>query len=180
MTASEEQLKSLMIGSLDGDVSAHTALLEALTPVLRSYYRRRVRDESVLEDLMQETLIAIHFRRASFERDKPFTAWLFAIARYKLVDHFRRSRSYCQIAHFEETLGDEGFEAASNAALDVKRLLATLPARQAEAIRLTHLEGLSVAEAARAAGIRESNVKVSVHRGLKSLSAMLRGTRHGH
>ena len=178
--ASEQELKTLMIGGLDGDASAHIGLLHALTPVLRSYYRRRIRDEAALEDLVQETLIAIHFRRASFERDKPFTAWLFAIARYKMVDHFRRSRAYCRIDDLEETLGDTGFEAASNAALDVERLLATLPKKQAEAIRMTRLEGLSVAEAARAAGMGESNVKVSVHRGLKALAAMLGVAHDGH
>ena len=69
----------------------------------------------------------------------------------------------------------EGFEDAVGARMDVDRLLRTLSPKQARAIRDTHLDGKSVAEAAAAAGIGESDVKVSVHRGLKALAARLRG-----
>ena len=69
----------------------------------------------------------------------------------------------------------EGFEAAASARLDVDGLLATLPVKQARAIRATRLHGASIAEAARAQGIGESDVKVSVHRGLKSLAARIAG-----
>ena len=62
----------------------------------------------------------------------------------------------------------EGFESASNARIDIDGLLGTLPAKQARAIRVTRLHGASVAEAALADGIGESDVKVSVHRGLKA------------
>ncbi len=69
----------------------------------------------------------------------------------------------------------EGFEDESGARMDIDRLLATLPPKQAEAIRATRLVGLSTAEAAARQGIGESDVKISVHRGLKALSARIRG-----
>jgi RNA polymerase sigma-70 factor (ECF subfamily) len=68
----------------------------------------------------------------------------------------------------------EGFEDAVNARVDVGGLLATLPLKQARSIRDTHLTGKTVAEAAASAGIGESDVKVSVHRGLKALAARVR------
>jgi RNA polymerase sigma-70 factor (ECF subfamily) len=176
MQVSEDQLKAWMTRGLDGDAGAHEALLRALLPLLRSFYRRRLRgaDDDV-EDLVQETLISIHTRRASYDRDRPFTAWFYAIARYRLIDHFRRRRATVPIEDVEAILVAEGFEEAASARMDVDALLSTLSPKQARAIRDTHVHGLSIAEAAEKAGIGESDVKVSVHRGLKTLAARLKG-----
>jgi RNA polymerase sigma-70 factor (ECF subfamily) len=177
MKVSEQQLRAWMVGGLDGGAADHAALLRALVPLLRSFYRRRAQgNDDDIEDLVQETLIAVHTRRATYDRDRPFTAWLFAIARYKMIDHFRRSRTAVPIEELEEILSVEGFEASSGARLDIEDLLGTLPAKQARMIRATHIEGASVAEAAAASGYGESDVKVSVHRGLKALAARIRGS----
>jgi len=178
MQVSEDQLKAWMTGGLDGDAGAHEALLRALLPLLRSFYRRRLRgaDDDV-EDLVQETLISIHTRRASYDRDRPFTAWFYAIARYRLIDHLRRRRASVPIEDVESILVAEGFEEAASARMDVDALLSTLSPKQARAIRDTHVDGLSIAEAAEKAGIGKSDVKVSVHRGLKALAARLKGDR---
>jgi RNA polymerase sigma factor (sigma-70 family) len=178
MQPSESQLKAWMIGGLGGDAAAHASLLRALVPLLRAFYRRRMRGaEEDIEDLVQETLIAVHTRRATYDRDRPFTAWLYAIARYRMIDHFRRSRTTVPIEDVEAMLVGEGFEDASSARLDVDRLLSGLSPKQARAIRDTHIDGLSVAEAAERAAIGESDVKVSVHRGLKALAKRIRGER---
>lgn len=175
MRSGETQLKAWMVAGLDGDAAAHSALLRAVVPPLRSFYARRIADAAELEDLVQETLIAVHTRRDSFDRDRPFTPWLFSIARYKMIDFFRRYRADVPIADFEVTLGVDSFEDAANAGMDIERLLDTLPPKQAMALRATKLEGYSTAETAAAAGIGESDVKVSVHRGLKALAARLKG-----
>ena len=177
MPTNEDQLRAWMTGGLDGDAASHAALLKALVPLLRAFYRRRLGEGGELEDLVQETLIAVHTRRASYDRDRPFTAWLFSIARYKMIDHFRRTRRHVSVEDLAETLSVESFEAASNARMDVEQLLDGLPPKQASAIRRTRLDGLSIAEAAEVAGIGESDVKVSVHRGLKALGARIRGER---
>jgi RNA polymerase sigma-70 factor (ECF subfamily) len=176
MAQSEEQLKAWMVMGLDGDGAAHARLLRALAPLLHSFYLRRLRgaDEDV-EDLVQETLIAIHTRRTTYDRDRPFTAWFYAVARYRMIDHLRRKRITVPIEDVEAIMVTEGFEDAVGARLDVDGLLATLSPKQARAIRDTHLSGKSVAEAANSAGIGESDVKVSVHRGLKALAARIRG-----
>lgn len=174
MRASEDQLRAWMIGGLDGNAADHAALLRALVPLLTAFYRRRsVGDE--IEDLVQDTLIAVHTRRATYDRDRVFTAWLFAIARYKMIDHFRSTRRTVPIEGLEEILVAEGFQDASDARMDVDQLLDTLPAKQARMIRATHIDGMSIADAASTDGIGQSDVKVSVHRGLKALAARLRG-----
>jgi len=169
----EAALRLMMIASLDGDAAAHRRLLGALVPVLRGYFGRRSPDQAQVEDLVQETLIAIHTRRGSYDPVRPFGPWLFAVARYKLVDHWRKRRDTVPFDGFEEMFGDGGFEDEVNARLDVGDLLKTLPAKQASAIQATKIEGLSIAETAARDGISESDVKVSVHRGLKALGKRL-------
>ena len=177
MRAEESQLRAWMVGGLDGHAESHASLLRALVPLLRAFYRRRVRfcGDDDIEDLVQETLIAVHTRRATFDRDRLFTAWLFSIARYKMIDQFRRARRTIPIEGLEDMLVTEGFEASSNARIDVDDLLAGLPPKQARAIRATRIEGATIAEAASLAGIGESDVKISVHRGLKALSRKISG-----
>lgn len=175
MATSEAKLKALMIGSLEGDAMAHGLLLRALVPLLQSFYRRRLAEADV-DDMVQDTLIAVHTRRETFDRDRPFTAWLYAIARYRAIDHYRRRRQTVAIEDVEAILVAEGFEEATNARMDVDNLLLTLSPKQARAIRDTHVDGKSVAEAAAGAGIGESDVKVSVYRGLKALSARIKGS----
>ncbi|MDT8760933.1 sigma-70 family RNA polymerase sigma factor [Sphingomonas psychrotolerans] len=181
MRADEDALRGLMVDGLSGDAAAHAALLRLLVPVLRGFYRRRANGSADdIEDLVQETLIAVHSRRATYDRERVFTAWLFAIARYKMVDHFRRVRRLQPIEGLEDLLLAEDFEPATQARLDVEELLAVLPPKQARMIRATRLDGLSVAEAAKVDGIGESDVKVSVHRGLKALVARIQEGRDEH
>src|SRR5580704_999108 len=79
-----------MIAAQAGDGAAQTRLLTALAGRLRAFYARRLGSGDV-EDLVQEALLAIHVKRATFDPRFDFTPWAFAIARYKLVDHFRRT-----------------------------------------------------------------------------------------
>lgn len=176
MATNEDQLRRLMQAGLDGDAHAHHALLSALVPILRRFYTRRMNNMADLEDLVQETLIAVHTRRASYDRTRPFGPWLFAVARYKMIDHFRRSRTEVALDDVADLLGDGGFEDAVSARLDVDAALQTLTAKQASTIRATKIEGLSVAEAAARDDLSEADVKVSVHRGLKALARRMRDT----
>ena len=177
----EQRLKPMMLMGLAGDAAAHRQLLQLCADRLRDYYRRRLPDrEFDVEDLVQESLIAIHKRRASYDTRQPFTAWLHAIARYKLADHLRaqyrrRSVPLTDVAD----LIDAEFDAPElGVTCDVERLLDGLPPAQRDAIRLVKLEGLSVAEAAERTGHSESNIKVLAHRGMKTMRAETRKMEH--
>lgn len=175
MRPSEDALKQLMLRGLDGEAAAHAQLLRALVPLLRSFYRRRMSGQDAdIEDLVQEMLIAVHQRRASYDVARPFTSWLFAVARYKMIDHFRQSGRTCTIEGMEDILAAEDLSEASDAANDLDRLLQVIPSKQAAAIRATRIDGLSTAEAAERLDLGESDIKVSVHRGLKALARKVR------
>src|SRR5438552_14972541 len=96
MSAIEAELKNLMVGGLAGDAAAHRTLLDRLSGQLRAYYKARLarigRSASEAEDLVQEALIAIHIQRHTYEPTELLTPWVYAIARYKLIDHLRRTR----------------------------------------------------------------------------------------
>lgn len=176
MRTDDDVLRRLMIDGLDGDAAAHASLLRLLVPMLRGFYRRRVRgaDDDV-EDLVQETLIAVHTRRGTYNRERAFSAWMFAIARHKMIDQFRRNSRLKPLDGVEDELVADDFETGVAARIDIEDLLDSLPEKQSRMIRATRLQGLSVAEAAQTDGIGESDVKVSVHRGLKALIARVQG-----
>ena len=172
----EDKLKPLMLLGLAGDGAAQRRLLEACAERLRTYFRKRLRGRDCdVEDLVQETLIAIHRRRASYDVRRPFTAWLHAIARYKLADLLRsRQRRLLRFVD-PARIVDVEYEAPElGVTCDVERLLDMLPESQREAIRLTRLEGCSVAEAADRTGNSKSNIKVLAHRGMKAMMARTR------
>jgi len=172
----EARLKEWMLASLAGDGAAYRMLLSALTRHLRAYYARRLTHKADAEDLVQETLIAIHTKRASYDPALPFTAWLHAIARYKLIDHFRKAgvRRTLPLEDAASVMADGDSEAAE-AARDVEQLLAKLPENRRALIRHVKLDGLSTAEAAAKTGLTESAVKVGVHRSLRKLAQIVRG-----
>jgi RNA polymerase sigma-70 factor (ECF subfamily) len=170
-----------MLLGLEGDPDAYKALLKRLSGYLRAFLMRRMQGwPDDVEDLVQECLLAVHNKRHTYQPDQPLTAWVYAIARYKMID-LLRSKSAREALH--EPLDDEAeFLADSTAQTgeamrDLNILLQTLPDRHRLPIQHVKLEGYSVAEAARQTGMSESAIKVGVHRGLKALAQRIRSTR---
>jgi RNA polymerase sigma-70 factor (ECF subfamily) len=174
----ETQLRDLLLRGLDGDAAAYHAFLGELSRHLRGFLRVRLaRLPDDVEDLVQETLLAVHNQRHTYDSAQPLTAWIHAIARYKLVDLLRRRAGREQL---NDPLDDEldvfavSDHDADDARRDLGKLLQQLPDRQRLPIVHMKLEGLSVSETARATGMSEAAVKVGVHRGLKALAALIR------
>jgi RNA polymerase sigma-70 factor, ECF subfamily len=172
----EERLRPLMIRSLEGDSGAHRQLLGMLGRYLRGYFARRIGTSTAeVEDLVQETLLAVHLKRDSYDRSLPFTPWAYALARYKLIDHFRRRSRSLQVP-LEDAGALFAAEDAEERALrtDLERLLQRLPDRQRSLIEDVKLQGLSVEEAAHKRGVTAVSARVMLHRSLKWLSQALR------
>ena len=120
--------------------------------------------------------MALHARRATFDRKRSFTAWFFSIARYKLVDHYRGRGGHAVLEiELQDDLESGYREEALTARMDVDRLLTALPKAQQDLIRQVRLEGQSIAVAAERTGLSESAVRVSIHRAIKALGGKLRG-----
>ena len=177
--AKEASLRTLMIAGLGGDGAAYRALLSELSGHLRAYYRGRLvragRGMEETEDLVQEALMAVHTRRHTYDPTQLLTPWVYAIARYKLIDHLRQNQSTLTNVPIEDAseiiAADSAQAMESN--LDLNKLLTRLPDKVRLAIQYVKIEGLSVVEAAARCGISESATKMNVHRGLKQLSSVI-------
>jgi len=174
----ESELKPLWLRAQSGDEAAYRQALGLLAGRLRGYLRRRLAaypDE--VEDLVQETLLALHLQRGTYDPSLPVSAWALAIARHKWVDLWRRRGRREGLNDSIDDV-DEGLLATAaddgDARRDLVTLLDDLPAAQRDAIVLTKIEGLSVAEAASRTGASVAAIKVQVHRGLKRLAALVR------
>jgi len=173
--ADEAHLKALFVQGLAGDDGATRAFLTEAAGLLRAFFRNRLRGAPEdAEDLVQETLVALHTRRDSYDPNYPLTAWMYAIARYRLIDFLRRAkhRVTADIDGLDIGGVDPEIE-ASDARRDVAALLGKLPEKQRRAIQLVKLEEKSVREAAEETGFSESDIKISVHRGLKTLMRLM-------
>jgi len=174
----EQRLKPLMVRAQAGDGDAWREVLRALDARLTSYFTRRlgVDHAAEVEDLVQETLFAVHRRRMTYDPGQPFTAWTYAVARYKLIDFWRRRgvRRHVPIDDVAETLWIET-EPQGAVRADLDRLLTGLPERQERLVRGVKLDGLSLAEAGAQLGMTEGAAKVSLHRALKALMSKVAG-----
>jgi RNA polymerase sigma-70 factor (ECF subfamily) len=173
--ADEAQLRALLLQGLAGDEAAHRAFLSEAAALLRAYFRNRLRGAAEdAEDLVQETLVALHTRRESYDASYPLTAWMYAIARYRLIDFLRRAkrRAHASLDGLDLGASDPEYGAA-DAKRDIATLLGKLPEKQRTAIRMVKLEERSVREAATATGLSESDIKISIHRGLKTLMRLI-------
>ena len=170
----ESGLRALWLRAQSGDEAAYREALLQMASRLRGYLRRRMQSApDDVEDLVQETLLALHLQRGTYDATLPVGAWVLAIARHKLVDLWRR-RGRRDDLHESLDDVDEGLLLAvheeGGVRRDLEKLLLELPQAQRVAIWLTKVDGLSVAEAAARTGASPSAIKVQVHRGLKRLA----------
>lgn len=166
-----------MLRGLAGDAAAHAELLGAMAGYLRGFLARKMgRNAADLEDLVQESLLAIHLKRDTYDTSQPFTAWAFAIARYKLIDWFRRNRirRHEPIDEAADLFAGEDTEEIA-VKHDLGKLVSTLPEKQRTLLEDVKIAGLSNAEAAAKSGMTEGAVKVSIHRSLQTLMRRARG-----
>ena len=176
MTDTESGLKELMLRGLAGDANAHAQLLGSLSGYLRAYFARRLGPQAAeTEDLVQETLLAIHLKRDTYDPRQPFTPWAYAIGRYKLLDHFRRKGVRKSVP-----LEDAGVLIAAETAeegvtrRDLALLMSDLPDRQRSLIEDVKINGYSIEEAAGRQSMTPGAAKVAIHRALQRLARKVR------
>ena len=172
MIADETTLTRLAGLAQSGDKQAYSALLGAARAWLVRYLRRRV-TPCQLDDLVQDTLLSVHRKLASYDPSRPFTPWLAAIARYRFVDHLRLIYRRAEDELDTDFHADDPDEPAMVARISLERLFDALPEAQSRAIELVKIAGLSVSEASASTGQSESLIKVNIHRGIKRLAALV-------
>lgn len=131
----EERLRALLFLALNGDNTAYADFLTRSSVNLRAYFRRRLAaSPDDVEGLVQEALLALHNQRHTYRRSERLTPWLYAIARYRLVDLIRLHLPRRAVERpIEDDMDDSSFldpqSAAAEARRDLLQLLAALPDR---------------------------------------------------
>lgn len=176
----EADLHAAWREALGGNARCYQDVLTRLSQHLRLFLRRRLRGKPQdVEDLVQEILLSIHQKRHTYDPNQPLTAWVYAIARYKLIDHLRAQARHDDkndpIDDWHDQLWMASTEDADASKVHLTHMLSQLPDKQRRPIEHTKLEGHTVAEAAELTGQSESAVKVNVHRGLKALAKLYGG-----
>lgn len=176
--ATAERWAGLMLRAQDGDSAAYHTLLREIVPYLRRIARRHLGNGEDVEDAVQDVLLVVHDIRHTYERGRPFKPWLATIASRRCID---RSRQHARRLRHEVDDPD-GIAAAPSGEDDperhavrshtvhrVRAAVATLPARQREAVRLLRLDELTLDEAGAASAQSAGALKVACHRAIRSL-----------
>ena len=173
----ELRWSKLMASAQTGDEADYRQLLTELTDVIYSFLCSRFGKHHFTEDCVQETLIAIHQARHTYDQHRPFRPWLFAIVRHKAIDTLRkqssRQRVTSQYRVEQEILSQVSQQNEADNEIIRGHLLESLSEEYREVLVLTKIIGFSVAEAAEKLGISESLVKVRVHRAIRKLKKMM-------
>lgn len=176
----EAGIRPLWARAQAGDETAYRESLMRIAGRLRSFLRRRMQSlPDDVEDLVQETLLAIHLQRGTYDPEIPVGRWVLAIARHKLIDLWRRRGRREALHEPLDELAERDQPAVWDelpVRRDLETLLSGLPKAQQQAIALIKLEGLSVTEASQRTGVSASALKVQVHRGLRRLAELVRKT----
>jgi len=177
-----EDLSALMRAARKGDDEAYRRLLLRVASWLRAVVSRGLaaagRPSADCEDIVQETLLAMHLKRDTWDETQPLQPWLRAIARYKLVDHLRRRgfTDQVDIDDHVDTLAAPA-TAEEGSALDARQMLASLPERQRRIVEGISIEGQSARDVGVKMGMSEGAVRVTLHRALRALAVAYRKDR---
>ncbi len=177
MTVKTENLEALMKQSLDGDKHAYALLLRETTRFLRPYLAQRLNAASEVDDVLQEILISIHKARHTYDGERPYKPWAYAIAKFRLQDHLRAH--YADQLHHAVELSEVENELQENVTKSdisyesISGEIEKLPPRQAAILQMMHREGYTAKEVAEKTGMNESAVKVAAHRAYKILRKVL-------
>ncbi|MGH1471340.1 MAG: sigma-70 family RNA polymerase sigma factor [Cellvibrionaceae bacterium] len=167
-----------MAEAQQGDEHSYRQLLDSLGSVIASYLRARFGPLDFLEDCVQECLIAIHQGRHTYDIQRPFRPWMFTIVRHKAIDILRqRGRQPNLDSVSDEEGGIEQLAGVTHGEFEERvayeGVFTGLQSQFREALVLTKVIGLSIAEAAEQLDVTEAAMKVRVHRAIKALRKKL-------
>jgi len=175
---SDEQCWSkLMVNAQAGNESDYRQLLTELTDVIYNFLRSRFGNHHFIEDCVQESLIAVHQARHTYDPRRHFRPWLFAIVRHKAIDTLRQQRTRQKVVDQykgeQEILSGTIHQSEAESEVSKGRLLESLSVQHREVLILTKIIGFSIAEASEKLGISQSAVKVRVHRAIRKLEQLM-------
>ena len=169
-----ERRAQWMVLAQRGDGQAYRALLDDIGPVIVRFLRRCLRNHDDLADAYQDTFLALHRARHTYQPLRPLEPWLFAIARNVAADYGRRGQRRARYEILTDIVPEPTPEPERELGAQLERALRTLPRRQREALQLLKFQGLSIVEAAARIGTTPGAMKIRAHRAYAALKLAFR------
>lgn len=182
MHQNDSHWASLMAAAQDGDPHSYAQLLREITPLLRRTARQRwpMGSSADIDDVVQETLLTVHAIRHTYDPSRPFLPWLLTLLQRRTADavrlRMRTNRREIAVDMLDVTFTAESTNSTYEASADSETLrnaIAALPPGQRQAITLLKQKEMSLKEASAATGMSIAALKVTTHRALKTLRAIL-------
>jgi RNA polymerase sigma factor (sigma-70 family) len=179
MGVNEEEWSVLMRAAMAGDEGAYRAFLKAVTPSIRAAARRNLARYGLgaadAEDVVQDTLLAIHLKRQTWDQERAIGPWVAAIARNKFIDLMRR-RGRSASVPLEDVVANLAAEEASATleTYEVTRMLESLNDKQRKVVRALAIDGASVRQTAQRLNMTEGAIRATLHRAVKTLAVIYR------
>jgi RNA polymerase sigma-70 factor (ECF subfamily) len=165
----------LVVRCQAGDRAAFAELVELHTPRLRYFLARMIDDDHAADDLLQAVWLDVYRGLASLADPGAFHAWLYRIARHRVLRDLRKKRqplSSLEGIDLAEEDADDDFSAED--AERVHAALGQLPSEQREAILLRFFEGMTYEDIARVTGCHVGTVRSRIHYAKRALRRVLK------
>lgn len=174
LSDNETVFKQLIIKAQIGDGVAYTELLQGLGSFLRNYLRKRIFNQNEIDEVLQETLVAVHKSLHTYDAKKTFMGWFLAIVEYKIIDYIRTLKKHSSTVDINSI---SNFLSVSNSdsdlKIDIEKAINTLNSREKNVLTLIKVDGQSINEVAKQLNLTEANVKVIAHRAYINLKTYL-------
>jgi RNA polymerase sigma-70 factor (ECF subfamily) len=151
------------------------AIWTHLNSDLRRFIRRRVSDDSVADDLLQETFVRVHRNIGTLQEADRLAAWVYRIARNVIHDHYRSARNTVALDG-NDPAGESDDRAGcvrGRACGWLDEMIRSLPDGYREAVQLAEIDGLPQQEVADRLGLSLSGAKSRIQRGRAILKGVL-------
>lgn len=173
----DTDFEALMRHALEGNRKAYADLLRETARFLKPYLSLRLHNETEVDDVLQDILLSIHKARHTYDGNRPYRPWAYAIAKFRLQDHFRayygdHLHQAVELSEVEDFLAEPVTENAVSYE-SIRGEIERLPEKQATILTMMHREGYTAKEVAERIGMSESAVKVAAHRAYKLLRKKL-------
>ncbi len=180
----DQRLSILMRQAQQGNKIAYNELLVFIAAVLKGFFQKRLGHGPEADDLVQEVLISIHGSRHSYDSEKRFAPWMYAIARYRLADYWRKQlkRLQNEVSYERDHEDRTESDGAGSTALHEKAVLALnrLPEKQRRVVHLLKISGFTIQETAQTMHMTETAIKVTAHRAYKALRKQFQEESHAN
>lgn len=174
--APQAQWSELMHLAQMGDEKAYRKLLLAIVPIIQRFARCKVSDTSIIDDIVQDTLMNIHTLRHTYDPKRPILPWIATITSARAIDVLRKYNRHWKREIYDDMLLQQIIDQSDHYHLEhedkidqIDMLLKNLTPSQRQVIQLVKLDEMSLYEASKKTGLSISAVKSLLHRALIKL-----------